>query len=133
MIDIDHFKRVNDTHGHPFGDACLQAVAQALQAALQRPGDLVARYGGEEFAVMLPGIDRAGAATVAARLHAAVSAIRIEHDGQAVPLTCSIGCHSITSATTSTAAQVISQADKALYEAKRRGRDCVVASGPLPS
>ena len=133
MIDIDHFKRVNDTHGHPFGDACLQAVAQALQAALQRPGDLVARYGGEEFAVLLPGIDRAGAATVAERLHAAVSAIRMTDAGRAVTLTCSIGCHSITSAAASTAAQVISQADKALYAAKRQGRDRVVASAPLPN
>ncbi len=128
MIDIDHFKQVNDSHGHPFGDACLQAVANALQGALQRPGDTLARYGGEEFAVLLPGIDAAGAAVVAARLHRAVAAIRIEHDGYAAALTCSIGVHSVASVGASTAAQVISHADKALYAAKRQGRNRVVIS-----
>ena len=133
MIDIDHFKQVNDGHGHPFGDACLQAVANALQGALQRPGDMLARYGGEEFAVLLPGIDSAGAAVVAQRLHAAVAGIHIEHDGRAVHLTCSIGVHSVTSMAACTAAQMISRADQALYAAKRQGRNRVVVSELAPA
>ncbi len=133
MIDIDHFKQVNDCHGHPFGDACLQAVANALRGALQRPGDMLARYGGEEFAVLLPGVDAAGAAVVAERLHAAVAAIHMAHDGRAVPLTCSIGVHSVKNVAASTAAQVISHADQALYAAKRQGRNRVVTSDLAPA
>ncbi len=128
MIDIDHFKRINDDHGHPFGDVCLQAVASALQDALRRPGDVVARYGGEEFAVLLPNIDQAGAEAVAQRLRAAVAALVLAHDGCRVPLTCSIGMHSVPSAASCTAAQVISGADQALYAAKRQGRNRVVTS-----
>jgi two-component system, sensor histidine kinase LadS len=132
MIDIDHFKKINDDHGHPFGDVCLQAVASALQEALRRPGDVVARYGGEEFAVLLPCIDEAGAEAVAQRLRAAVAALALTHDGRHVPLTCSIGVHSVPSVAACTAAQVISGADQALYAAKRRGRNCVVASALVP-
>lgn len=132
MIDIDHFKKINDDHGHPFGDVCLQAVASALQEALRRPGDVVARYGGEEFAVLLPCIDEAGAEAVAQRLRAAVAALALTHDGHHVPLTCSIGVHSVPSVAACTAAQVISGADQALYAAKRRGRNCVVASALVP-
>lgn len=125
MIDIDHFKVINDDHGHPFGDVCLQAVASALQDALRRPGDVVARYGGEEFAVLLPCIDHAGAEAVAQRLRAAVAALALTHQGRRVPLTCSIGVHSVAACT---AAQVISGADQALYAAKRQGRNRVVTS-----
>ncbi len=128
MIDIDHFKVINDEHGHPFGDVCLQAVASALQDALRRPGDVVARYGGEEFAVLLPRIDHDGAEAVAQRLRAAVAALALAHDGRRVPLTCSIGVHSVPSVAACTAAQIISGADQALYAAKRQGRNCVVAS-----
>jgi diguanylate cyclase (GGDEF)-like protein len=128
MIDIDHFKAINDDHGHPFGDVCLQAVASALQDALRRPGDVVSRYGGEEFAVLLPCIDHAGAEAVAQRLRAAVAALALTHDGRRVPLTCSIGVHSVPSVAACTAAQVISGADQALYAAKRQGRNRVVAS-----
>ena len=133
MIDIDHFKRVNDEHGHPFGDVCLQAVAAALQGALRRPDDMVARYGGEEFAVLLPGIDQAGAVGVAQRLHAAVANLRLAHDGQPVALTCSIGTYSVPSVAKCTAAQVVASADEALYAAKRQGRDRVVSSVPAPA
>jgi diguanylate cyclase (GGDEF)-like protein len=128
MIDIDHFKRVNDIHGHPFGDTCLQAVAQALQGALRRPGDLVARYGGEEFAVLLPGIDDAGAMLVAARMQEAVAALALEHGGREVAVTCSIGVHSVTGRSDCSVGDVISSADQALYVAKREGRNRVVAS-----
>lgn len=128
MIDIDHFKRVNDVHGHPFGDTCLKAVAQVLQGALRRPGDLVARYGGEEFAVLLPGIDSAGALLVATRMQEAVAAITLQHEGQAVLVTCSIGVHSVASKAGCSVGEVISSADQALYAAKRQGRNRVVAS-----
>jgi diguanylate cyclase (GGDEF)-like protein len=132
MIDIDHFKRVNDLHGHPFGDTCLQAVAQALQGALRRPGDLVARYGGEEFAVLLPGIDSVGAMLVAARMQEAVAALALQHDGRQVAVTCSIGVHSVASRSDCSVGDVISSADQALYAAKREGRNRVVASVHRP-
>jgi diguanylate cyclase (GGDEF)-like protein len=126
MIDIDHFKRVNDTYGHPFGDRCLQTVAAALRSALARPADLLARFGGEEFVAMLPGTDAQGAAVVSARMQAAIAAIAIEHGGEAVTLTCSIGVHTADALRTQDPSAAISNADQALYQAKRGGRNLVV-------
>ena len=126
MLDIDHFKKVNDTYGHPFGDRCLQAVASALRPTLGRPTDLLARFGGEEFVAMLPSTDAAGAAIVSARMLAAVAAIRIDHLGEPVALTCSIGVHTMSALETADPAAAIQLADQALYRAKRCGRSQVV-------
>jgi len=130
MIDVDHFKRVNDRYGHAFGDACLQAVAAALQSGLQRPGDLLARYGGEEFAVILPSSDSRGAAAVAERLRQAVAALYLSDDGQPVRITCSIGVHTVDSVAATTPAQALARADQALYQAKQAGRNRVVVAAP---
>lgn len=130
MIDVDHFKRVNDSYGHAFGDACLQAVAAALHSGLQRPGDLLARYGGEEFAVILLSSDSRGAAVVAERLRQSVAALSFSHDGQLVRITCSIGVHTVDGVSDTTAAQALARADQALYQAKQKGRDRVVVAAP---
>ncbi|HUD34186.1 MAG TPA: sensor domain-containing diguanylate cyclase, partial [Variovorax sp.] len=84
MIDVDFFKRYNDVYGHPEGDRCLQQVAQAIRAAVRRPGDFVARYGGEEMAVLLPDTDDAGATIVAETIRKSVLALDIPHEGHAL-------------------------------------------------
>lgn len=126
MVDIDHFKMVNDSYGHPFGDLCLQAVASALRSALGRPGDLLARFGGEEFVAMLPSTDAGGASVVSARMHAAVAAMAIDYRGKKVKLTCSIGVHTMDALDIEDPSAAIYNADQALYQAKRGGRNRVV-------
>ncbi|MDE2146753.1 MAG: GGDEF domain-containing protein [Burkholderiales bacterium] len=130
MIDIDHFKRVNDTYGHPFGDACLQAVARALRDALYRPADVLARYGGEEFIALLPATDAAAGVGVAARLHGCVSALSLSHPSGSVPLTCSVGLLTMRSVAHTTPAIALNHADQALYAAKQQGRNRVVVATP---
>lgn len=126
MIDLDHFKRINDTFGHPFGDDCLVQTATALQSEIQRSGDILARYGGEEFIVFLSNTDEAEALVVAERLLSAVRAISLSYKGTLVPVSCSIGLASNMPALPDQGYQLISEADRALYEAKRQGRNMVV-------
>ena len=128
MLDIDHFKAYNDHYGHVGGDHCLQQVAAALAAAVQRQGELVARYGGEEFAVLLPDADSAQALATAQRLCAAVRALELEHLTSPVRrcVTVSVGATCLypeNSAATPGIAQLFEQADAALYQAKKAGRD----------
>jgi diguanylate cyclase (GGDEF)-like protein len=123
MLDIDHFKRFNDQHGHPAGDACLRRVAAVLTAVLRGPADLVARLGGEEFAMLLPAADGAGATATAQRCLDLLAEAAIAHgDSPLGPhVTVSIGI-----ATHAGGAvwmpQLLAAADAALYEAKRAGR-----------
>jgi diguanylate cyclase (GGDEF)-like protein len=126
MIDIDHFKQLNDRYGHPAGDACLCEVARALQRALVRPDDVLARYGGEEFIVLLRDIDAAGAQVVGERLRAAVENLRIKNEGcpQGV-VTVSVGAASATLSDEAAATSLVEKADGALYEAKCAGRNLV--------
>jgi diguanylate cyclase (GGDEF)-like protein len=126
MADVDHFKRVNDTYGHPAGDRVLIAVAQALGGRL-RPRDLVARYGGEEFVLVLPETDGPGCEVVADRIRKKIEATK--HDvGKAEPLavTMSFGCATLGPATFGTGAELLAAADQALYAAKRGGRNRVM-------
>ena len=126
MIDIDHFKLLNDRYGHPVGDGCLRDVARALQRALVRPDDVLARYGGEEFIVLLRDSSAAGAQVVAERLRAAVQNLRIENAGSPERMvTVSIGVASAELADEAAAARLVEDADRALYEAKCAGRNLV--------
>jgi diguanylate cyclase (GGDEF)-like protein len=125
MIDIDHFKRLNDTYGHQEGDVCLIAVAAALKACLGRPRDLMARYGGEEFLCVLPGTDLAGAQAKAEELRQAVESLGLpnEHATAAPVVTVSIGLAVAVPSELMTANQLVDSADHQLYEAKRTGRN----------
>ena len=122
MVDLDYFKLINDTHGHPFGDQCLQAAARALESAMRRPYDLVARYGGEEFVVLMPNTDMACAAAVAERMLAAMRQVMIEHGEHLVQLSCSIGVAAQMPTLETQAESLVQQADEALYRAKQSGR-----------
>lgn len=124
LIDVDHFKRVNDTYGHAVGDDVLKQVAQLIEGEV-RPLDSVCRYGGEEFAVLLPDTSIGGAFAAAERVRRAVDKLSFEADGCTVPVSISIG------ATQSDDRDeryelALARADEALYEAKERGRNRVV-------
>jgi len=140
MIDIDAFKKYNDSYGHPAGDRCLQSVAQAIRQAVHRPADLAARYGGEEFVVLLPETDAAGARFLAHQLLRAVDELQIPHDASPVAshVTLSIGISSCNAHDNGwsesaaldaaaprlypPAAAALAAADGALYAAKAAGR-----------
>lgn len=125
MIDVDHFKQYNDLYGHPAGDACLKAVAQAVQGSMARTTDLVARYGGEELVVILPDTDAAGACVVAARVVDAVAALAVPHAGSsAAPhVTVSVGVVAQVPQSKNCNTALVQEADAALYEAKASGRN----------
>ena len=138
MIDIDHFKLFNDTYGHQAGDDCLQRVAQAFADTLKRPTDLVARFGGEEFALILGGTDAAGALTITEEAVRSVAALGIRHSGSSTSdiLTVSVGLVTMRPVIGMTEDRLISTADRALYQAKKRGRDQIVviedlSAGPV--
>ena len=130
MFDIDFFKKVNDTHGHPAGDLVLMNIARAVMGAV-RPCDIVARYGGEEFAVILPETGAAGANVFAARLRRCVEGIATLVDGQQIYVTVSAGATTYTqkgSAVTKDA--LIETADRGLYMSKQNGRNQVTVLEP---
>ncbi len=121
LMDIDHFKIVNDTHGHQVGDEVLKAVAKALKGAV-RETDFIARYGGEEFAVVLPKTHLAGALTVAERMSQSLKSARTGVDG-AIRVTGSFGVSGFPGRGVTTAEQLLKTADDALYRSKREGRN----------
>lgn len=127
MADIDFFKAYNDRNGRQAGDECLRRVAGCLTACLERATDLVCRYGGEEFLVVLPNTDIEGAAKVAEKARLSVEALAIPHGGSRVSavVTVSVGCAALRPGLGQTAAILIAAADRALYEAKERGRNRV--------
>jgi two-component system, cell cycle response regulator len=129
MLDIDYFKRVNDTHGHTAGDAVLREIAARL-ARHVRGFDLVARYGGEEFVVVMPDTPLPVASMVAERLRSVVAdkPVHVEGTGE-ISVTVSIGIAPARE-TGDQAAAILQRADKALYGAKAGGRNCVVSAMP---
>lgn len=127
LLDIDHFKRINDTWGHPAGDAVLKNVASACQRSL-RAEDVFARFGGEEFAAVLRGVDVKRAAVLAERLRQTVAATPTTFEGATISATFSAGCASLTCCARPSAEELVGLADKRLYSAKAQGRNRVVAA-----
>lgn len=123
MLDIDHFKKFNDTHGHQAGDRVLQHVAGAIKE-LMREVDMVARYGGEEFVVLAPHTDRKGACAIAARVRQCVESLRVDVDGKTLSVTVSQGlATTLDYSEVPDASRIIADADKQLYLSKKAGRN----------
>ncbi|MBX3210361.1 MAG: GGDEF domain-containing protein [Labilithrix sp.] len=129
MVDVDHFKQVNDEHGHPAGDKVLRAVADGLARAFPRCSDMVARYGGEEFAIVLTDAGAHEATSLAARCLDAVRALRIDVGLRVLAVTASVGVAVARPGESS--AELVARADRALYNAKRGGRDRFVDASPV--
>jgi diguanylate cyclase (GGDEF)-like protein len=123
IMDIDHFKLFNDTHGHQAGDKVLQDVAAAIQEVVKRPSDAVSRYGGEEFTVLLPNTPEEGAYQVAERIRENIQALQIEWENKILTVTISIGLVSCTPSHYEGENTLIKQADDYLYVAKNHGRN----------
>ncbi|XFA72567.1 diguanylate cyclase [Thermosynechococcaceae cyanobacterium Okahandja] len=130
LIDVDCFKAYNDHYGHHAGDLCLQQVAQVLRQGVQRPRDFVARYGGEEFVMILPNTDLGGAELVARQVQEALQdrCIVHEHSSASHCLTLSFGVTSVIPVGVDSPLELFNAADKALYDAKRQGRNRIVVN-----
>lgn len=124
LLDVDFFKRYNDTYGHEGGDICLQSIARAIRDAMLRPADLAARYGGEEFVVLMPDTDIEGAIMVAQRILDSVDSCQLPHASSSVEpyVTVSVGITTLTPQQGQPLQDAIRQADTALYQAKENGR-----------
>lgn len=129
-LDIDHFKSINDTHGHADGDVILKETA-ATAVSVLRPYDLVARLGGEEFGVLLPGTDESGGMVVAERLRLAISLLKVKRQKEILQVTVSVGV-SESNLGDSDAFDAMKRADSALYAAKKAGRNRVCGAQQLP-
>ncbi|AUT75552.1 hypothetical protein C2L64_45075 [Paraburkholderia hospita] len=126
MADVDAYKSYNDCYGHQRGDECLRTVAAAISSAASRLTDTVARYGGEEFALILPDTDIEGAMIVAERIRTAVECLGIPHEASSSGIvTISVGVAATQTAQDSDPAMLVGAADRALYAAKRQGRNCI--------
>jgi diguanylate cyclase (GGDEF)-like protein len=125
MIDVDDFKKYNDTYGHAKGDNCLRAIARALLSVARRPSDLAARYGGEEFAIVLPETDGAAMQHVLVTLLDAIHGLAIEHSASscAKTVTISAGAVTMVPAREAAASSIVEAADQLLYDVKRTGRN----------
>lgn len=123
VIDIDHFKSVNDNHGHLAGDHCLVVLAKHVMQSLKRSTDKAFRYGGEEFCITLPDTDAEGAFIMAESLRKHISKQIVNYEGIEISLTISCGISTYQQETDIGPEQIFSAADKALYQAKHNGRD----------
>lgn len=132
MIDLDHFKVINDRYGHVVGDDCLRFTSRTIGPVLRPTGALLARFGGEEFVVVLNGYDLTAAHAVAEAVRRAMCEHPCRSGGHAVQMSCSIGLHTINPLVEDNIDLVLEKADKALYRAKADGRNCVRTSTRLP-
>jgi diguanylate cyclase (GGDEF)-like protein len=123
MFDVDHFKRINDAHGHAAGDRVLQEVAEVIRRVVRGP-DIAGRLGGEEFAVLLPETNGLQAAVLAERLREAIGQVSVTFEGTTISFSCSFGV-AATAPDVTTFDPLLSRADQALYRAKRQGRNRV--------
>jgi len=126
LFDADHFKQLNDRHGHGVGDEVLKLIAGALDRCARRPGDLPARIGGEEFAMLLADTDPAGAQCVAERVRAALRETLLSGCDGLPAVTLSAGIAATRGRSAGSAAALLAAADAALYRAKEEGRDRAV-------
>jgi diguanylate cyclase (GGDEF)-like protein len=124
MLDLDHFKRINDTHGHPFGDFVLKKIADLLTGSL-RSVDIVARYGGEEIVIACPETNVKQAGIVADRIRSTIESTRLRHGGLEDKITTSIGIAVFPDERIQDADDLLRAADEALYSAKDAGRNCI--------
>ncbi len=125
MLDIDHFKRVNDTYGHAAGDEVLRTLAHYIRKVI-RVEDLFGRYGGEEFVVLVRGVGHVGAVQMAERVRAMIQGLDLRFSGDRIPVTASFGVATIRHDPSETAERLVDRADRCLYEAKGLGRNRVV-------
>lgn len=130
MLDVDHFKMVNDRYGHTLGDEALRAVAHVLIGRV-RSSDVVCRYGGEEFVVILPNTSAPKAALVAEDLRQSIGQLTLMHGREPISITASFGVSDLQTGDDATA--LLNRADEAMYAAKAAGRDTVVTRGSPPS
>jgi diguanylate cyclase (GGDEF)-like protein len=134
MVDIDHFKRINDSLGHLAGDECIRNVAQCMRDTLEPFGGIVARFGGEEFVAALPGCNEARALEAAEAVRQRIATRRVEVDGRTVQLTVSVGVYNLDAYRLENPDDALRRADEALYSAKEHGRNCVRQANPdLPA
>jgi len=128
MMDIDYFKNVNDTHGHPAGDECLKVIADCITQHASRESDIACRYGGEEFAIILPNTPESGAYDVAEKIRKEIESRLIHWESIEFKVTASLGLTASHPKTCEENCQqfFINQADQALYKAKNQGRNQVV-------
>jgi diguanylate cyclase (GGDEF)-like protein len=126
LLDVDHFKNYNDHYGHLAGDECLRMVAEVVSGVLRRSGDELARFGGEEFAIVLPNTNASGAMEMAEQVRLAVRAAAIRHEAAGGMLTVSVGSGTASPKRDESSMRLLQAADRALYQAKRSGRDRVV-------
>lgn len=128
LIDLDHFKKINDTYGHIAGDDCLKLAALALKSVIFRNTDTLARYGGEEFVVILPFTNKANSLLIAEKLRLAISNIEVELNSTPVILNCSVGLASAVPNHEDDPENLLISADNALYKAKDAGRNQVMVA-----
>jgi two-component system cell cycle response regulator len=131
MLDVDHFKRINDEHGHPAGDHVLQRLAACVMGSL-RTEDAFCRVGGEEFAVIMRDCAEADAALLGERLRRLVEDTQFVYGGETLPITISVGVAALVASAHAEASALVADADRCLYEAKRSGRNRVCRPGDLP-
>jgi diguanylate cyclase (GGDEF)-like protein len=127
VVDIDHFKKVNDTYGHQAGDTALKVIAETLKNAM-RETDVVGRYGGEEFVVILEDANPEGLAIVGERIRARIEESIVQFEGQQIPVTASIGLAEghVQGSEEEFGKQLFALADAAMYRAKKSGRNCIM-------
>ena len=128
MIDIDHFKVVNDTHGHQCGDAALKHFAAILQECIKRPTDTICRYGGEEFVVILPNTDLEGARILMENLRSSTEKSQFDCEGKTIQFTISVGVSTRVIVKESEYELLHAFSDKLLYKAKEAGRNQVMSA-----
>lgn len=131
LLDIDYFKKINDSHGHLAGDQVIRAVAAQIQQCLKRASDTLCRYGGEEFAIILPNTDSSGATELAEQIRLRLAETPIQIQQQTLQVHISGGCYAAIAQQYDTAEHYIQQADIALYKAKAAGRNQIYTE-PTP-